>query len=206
MKTISIVDYGLGNIHSIQNAIELLGYKSKLVSSSKELFQATHLILPGVGAYPHAMKLLKENGLNKSILEFSKTGKPILGICLGMQLLFEESSEHGLTKGLNLLRGKVERFKPSEDYNIPQIQWNKLIKKDDCSTMLGINDKEYFYFVNSYYVNIESLENKYNIYYSSYANQNYLGLIEYENIIGVQFHPEKSGKSGLILLNNFIRK
>lgn len=206
MKTISIVDYGLGNIHSIQNAIELLGYKSKLVSSSKELFQATHLILPGVGAYPHAMKLLKENGLNESILEFSKTGKPILGICLGMQLLFEESSEHGLSKGLNLFRGKVERFKPSEDYSIPQIQWNKLVKKDNCAIMSGINDEEYFYFVNSYCVNIINLEEKYNICFSSYANQKYLGLIEYENIIGVQFHPEKSGKKGLTLLNNFINK
>ena len=206
MKTISIVNYGLGNIYSIQNAIDLLGYKSNLVSSPEELSQASHLILPGVGAYPYAMKLLKENGLNESILEFSKTGKPILGICLGMQLLFEESYEHGFSKGLNLLRGKVDRFKPCEGYSIPQIQWNELVKKDDCSIMSGIKDKEYFYFVNSYCIDISSLEKKYNICFSTYANQNYLGLIEHENIIGAQFHPEKSGKSGLTLLNNFIQK
>jgi imidazole glycerol-phosphate synthase subunit HisH len=206
MKTISIVNYGLGNIYSIQNAINLLSHKSNLVSSPDEISQASHLILPGVGAYPYAMKLLKENGLNESILEFSKTGKPILGICLGMQLLFEASYEHGYSKGLNLLRGKVDRFKPYEGYSIPQIQWNQLVKKDNCLIMSGIKDKEYFYFVNSYCVDISNLEKNYNIYFSNYANQNYLGLIEYENIIGAQFHPEKSGKSGLTLLKNFILK
>tara|TARA_B100000965_G_C19506896_1_gene720103 strand:- start:26 stop:643 length:618 start_codon:yes stop_codon:yes gene_type:complete len=205
MKTASIVDYGLGNIHSIQHAVYNLGYNSKLVSSSKDITQASHLILPGVGAFPYAMKLLRENELNESILEFSKTNKPILGICLGMQLLFEESTEHGFCAGLNLLQGKVDRFK-SKDYVIPQIQWNELVKKHDCAIMSGIKDKEYFYFVNSFCVDINSLKSDYNIYISRYANQDFLGLIEYENITGVQFHPEKSGKSGLILLKNFMAK
>ena len=204
MKTISIVDYGLGNIHSIQHAIDHLGFKSKLVSTPKEISQASHLILPGVGAFPYAMKLLKKNGLNESILEYSEAEKPILGICLGMQLLFEESTEHSLTKGLNLLSGKVNRYISCENYRIPQIQWNELVKKDDCLIMSGIKDKEYFYFVNSYCVNIESLKDSYNICISNYACQNFLGLIEYKNIMGVQFHPEKSGKNGLTLLKNFI--
>jgi imidazole glycerol-phosphate synthase subunit HisH len=204
MKTISIVDYGLGNIHSIRHAIDHLGFKSKLVSTPKEISQASHLILPGVGAFPYAMKLLKKDGLNESILEYSEAEKPILGICLGMQLLFEESTEHNLTKGLNLLSGKVNRYKSYENYSIPQIQWNELVKKDDCLIVSGIKDKEYFYFVNSYCINIESLKDSYNIYISNYAGQNFLGLIEYKNIMGVQFHPEKSGKNGLKLLKNFI--
>jgi len=206
MKTISIVNYGLGNIHSIQNAIDYLGYKSKLVATPKELSEATHLILPGVGAFPYAMKLLKENDLNESILEFAKTGKPILGICLGMQLLFEESSENGLSLGLNLLKGKVDRFKLTKGFSIPQIQWNMLIKKNDCTLMAGIPDKEYFYYVNSYCIDALSLEKNYNMYVSKYANQVFLGLIEHENIMGVQFHPEKSAKTGLLLMKNFIGK
>ncbi len=203
MKTISIVNYGLGNIHSIRHAIDHLGFKSKLVSSPQEISKASHLILPGVGAYPYAMKLLKENSLDESILEYSKAEKPILGICLGMQLLFEESTEHGLSQGLNLLNGKVNRYKFHKDYSIPQIQWNKLIKRDDCLIMSGIKDKEYFYFINSYCVNIASLKKSYNICVGKYAGENFLGLIEYKNIVGVQFHPEKSGKSGLMLLKNF---
>mgnify|MGYP001287064575 CR=1 FL=1 len=206
MKTISIVDYGLGNIHSIRHAIGHLGFESKLVSSSSEISNSSHLILPGVGAFPYAMKLLKENGLDKSILEYSKAEKPILGICLGMQLLFEQSTEHGLTQGLNLLSGKVDFFRPNKSYSVPQVQWNELIKKNDCSIMLGIKNREYFYYVNSYCVDIASLEKNYNIYISQYADQNFLGLIEYKNIMGVQFHPEKSGKSGLMLLKNFIDK
>tara|TARA_Y100000389_G_C17468010_1_gene527497 strand:- start:4128 stop:4748 length:621 start_codon:yes stop_codon:yes gene_type:complete len=206
MKTISIIDYGLGNIHSIQHAIGHLGYKSKLASTSREISQASHLILPGVGAYPHAMKLLKKDGLNESILEHSKNEKPILGICLGMQLLFEESTEHGFSHGLNLLKGKVNRYHPYKNYSIPQIQWNELVKKNDCSIMKNIKDREYFYFVNSYCVDIDSVKNCYNICISRYANQDFLSLIEYNNVIGVQFHPEKSGKNGLKLIENFIKK
>ena len=163
MKTISIVNYGLGNIHSIQNAINHLGFKSNLVSTPKEISQASHLVLPGVGAYPYAMKLLKENDLDKSILEYSNTEKPILGICLGMQLLFEESNEHGFSQGLHILNGKVKRYKFHEDYCIPQIQWNELVKQDDCLIMSGVQDREYFYFVNSYCVDIASLKNSYKI-------------------------------------------
>tara|TARA_B100000035_G_scaffold315477_1_gene336766 strand:- start:9782 stop:10402 length:621 start_codon:yes stop_codon:yes gene_type:complete len=206
MKTISIVNYGLGNIHSIRHAIKHLGFESKLVSSSSEISESSHLILPGVGAFPYAMKLLKESGLDKSILEYTKSEKPILGICLGMQLLFEQSTEHGSTQGLNLLQGKVDYFKYSKKYNVPQIQWNELVKKDDCSIMLGIKNKEYFYYVNSYCVDIASLQKNYNICISQYADQEFIGLIEYKNIMGVQFHPEKSGESGLMLMKNFIDK
>ena len=206
MKTISIINYGLGNIHSLQNAINYLGHRSKIVSTSVEISEASHLILPGVGAFPYAMKLLKENYLDDPIINFSKTGKPILGICLGLQLLFEKSTENGLCEGLNLLKGEVNRYKYYENFNIPQIQWNELIKRDDCSIMTGIKNKEYFYFANSYCVDVSSLDKKYNIYFSNYAKQNYLSLIEYENIFGVQFHPEKSGTNGLKLIKNFIEK
>jgi imidazole glycerol-phosphate synthase subunit HisH len=206
MKTISIVNYGLGNIHSIQHAINYLGFKSNLVSTPREINQASHLILPGVGAYPYAMKLLKENDLDKSILEYANAEKPILGICLGMQLLFEESNEHEFSRGLHILSGKVKRYKFHEDYCIPQIQWNELIKQDDCLIMSGVKDREYFYYVNSYCVDIASLRNSYRICTSKYSGQNFLGLVEHKNIIGVQFHPEKSGKSGLMLLKNFINK
>jgi glutamine amidotransferase len=177
-----------------------------MVSSAVEILEATHLILPGVGAFPYAMKLLRENGLNQSILEFSKNGRPILGICLGLQLLFEKSTENGLCEGLSLLKGRVDRYKQNKNFRIPQIQWNQLIKRDSCPIMTGIKNKEYFYFANSYCVDVTSLDKNYNIYISKYANQQYLSLIEYKNIIGVQFHPEKSGKSGLKLIGNFIKK
>ena len=206
MKTISIVNYGLGNIHSIQHAIDYLGFKSNLVSSPMEISKASHLILPGVGAFPYAMNLLKKNGLDHSILEYAESGKPILGICLGMQLLFEESTENGFSQGLCLLSGKVNRFKFHKDYCIPQIQWNELVKQNECLIMSEIRDRDYFYFVNSYCVDIASLKNSYKICISEYSGQNFLGLIEHKNIIGVQFHPEKSGKSGLLLLKNFIQK
>jgi len=206
MKTISIVNYGLGNIHSIQHAIDYLGFKSNLVSTPREINQASHLILPGVGAYPYAMKLLKENDLDRSILEYSDAEKPILGICLGMQLLFEESNENSFSQGLHILSGKVKRYKFNEDYCIPQIQWNELVKQDDCLIMSGVKDREYFYFVNSYCVDISSIKNSYKICISNYSGQNFLGLVEHKNITGVQFHPEKSGINGLMLLKNFIKK
>ena len=123
-----------------------------------------------------------------------------------MQLLFEESSENGLSLGLNLLKGKVDRFKLTKGFSIPQIQWNMLIKKNDCTLMAGIPDKEYFYYVNSYCIDSLSLEKNYKMYVSKYANQVFLGLIEHENIMGVQFHPEKSAKTGLLLMKNFIGK
>jgi imidazole glycerol-phosphate synthase subunit HisH len=205
MKTISIVNYGLGNIYSIQNAINFFGFESQIVQFPEDVERSTHLILPGVGAFPYAMKLLRENGLNESIKGHVKAGNPLLGICLGMQLLFEESNENGFSEGLQLLKGKSKRFNSIQDFPIPQVQWNQLIKKDNCNLMSGIKNKEYFYFVNSYCVGLDSIDNRYKVCTSKYANQEYVALVEYENIMGVQFHPEKSGESGLALINNFLR-
>jgi len=205
MKYVSIINYGLGNIYSIQNAVSSFGYKSILVNSPAEVQSSSHIILPGVGSFQHAMNELKKDGLDEAILEFIKAGKPILGICLGMQLLFDESEENDLSKGLGVLKGKVLKFPSVEGYTIPQIQWNKVNFNNSCSLMSGISKEEFFYFLHSYYVKPSDLGN-YAAGLSNYAGLDYVSLIESDNVTGVQFHPEKSAKAGLQLIENFTKR
>ncbi len=204
MKEISIVNYGLGNVYSIQNAILSFGYKVKIVNNAEEILNSSHLILPGVGAFNHAMGVLSDSNLDQAIKEYSKEGRYILGICLGMQLLFDQSSENNITSGLKLLSGNVEKFSKKNNYKIPQIQWNEMTIQNESKLMNGLSRKEFFYFLHSFYVDKETVDAR-NIGTTNYSEQEYVSLIEKDNVFGVQFHPEKSGQTGLNLLQNFIR-
>ncbi len=194
---IAVVDYGMGNLRSVQKAIEHLGYKCVVSSESSDIDSASHVILPGVGAFRDAMKNLKERNLIDVIIKNCVVKKkPLLGICLGMQVLFEESEEFGVHRGLGILKGRVIRFRTN--LKVPHMGWNsvKLIREEP----LIKNDDQFFYFVHSYYVvpsdnAIVSGTTDYDISFASYINS--------ENIFATQFHPEKSEKQGLQLLKNF---
>jgi len=194
---IVIIDYGLGNLGSVKNALDKLGVDSMVSKSVKDIEKATGLILPGVGSATEGMKNLRKSGLNKVILKQIKLKKPILGICLGMQLLFF-LSEEGNTECLNVIEGKVKKF--NNKLKVPQIGWNQ-VKQKPSKLFLSIKDKSYFYFVHSYYC--QASEEKI-IRGSTDYGINFTSVIEDKNIFGVQFHPEKSGENGLKLLKNFV--
>ena len=194
---IVIIDYGLGNLGSVKNALDKLGVDSMVSKSVKDIEKATGLVLPGVGSATEGMKNLRKSGLNKVILKQIKLKKPILGICLGMQLLFF-LSEEGNTECLNVIEGKVKKF--NNKLKVPQIGWNQ-VKQKPSKLFLGIKDKSYFYFVHSYYC--QASEEKI-IRGSTDYGINFTSVIEDKNIFGVQFHPEKSGENGLKLLKNFV--
>jgi len=193
---IVIIDYGLGNLGSVKNALDKLGVDSMVSKSVKDIEKATGLVLPGVGSATEGMKNLRKSGLNKVILKQIKLKKPILGICLGMQLLFF-LSEEGNTECLNVIEGKVKKF--NNKLKVPQIGWNQ-VKQKPSKLFLSIKDKSYFYFVHSYYC--QASEEKIIIGSTEYGI-NFTSAIEDKNIFGVQFHPEKSGENGLKLLKNF---
>ncbi len=197
---IAIVDYGMGNLRSVEKAIEVSGGKTRIVTSPAEVALADKLVLPGVGAIRPAMERLGELGLIDAIKAFTASGKPFLGICLGFQLLFESSTEGGSVQGLGLLPGTVERFPNS--VKVPQMGWNSLaIVHEGCPMFRGIADGAFVYFCHSYFVKpvdmkIRSAMTDYGL---SYASAVCAG-----NIWGVQFHPEKSQTVGLKILENFV--
>ncbi|MDO5707498.1 MAG: imidazole glycerol phosphate synthase subunit HisH [Andreesenia angusta] len=193
---IGIVDYGVGNLSSIENALNTLKYENKIVDSVEEILKCDGLILPGVGAYRDAIKSLKESGLLKSVLDFANSKKPILGICLGLQLLYEKSYEDGEYEGLGLLKGEVVKF--NDDLKVPHMGWNDLIIRRDDEIIKYIEEGEYVYFVHSYYIN--SMDDV--ISYSEYG-VNVPAVVGKENIYGMQFHPEKSGTTGMKILKAF---
>ncbi|MBE3568936.1 MAG: imidazole glycerol phosphate synthase subunit HisH [Bacillales bacterium] len=199
---IGIVDYGMGNLFSVSKALERLEAPYILSSKESDLAKTDGLILPGVGAFKDAMKRLRETGLVSFLQEYTKTGRPLLGICLGMQLLFEESEENGLEEGLGLLKGRVTRI-PSdngkETFKIPHMGWNKLIFHRASPITEGV-EEGYVYFVHSYYAS--SLE-KNTLIASADYNVPIPAIVAKGNICGMQFHPEKSGKTGMRLLKNF---
>ena len=208
MVNVSIVDFGLSNLNSVISACEKVGMKVAIVSNPKQILNSDALILPGVGAFGNAMKNLKKNGTDKSIIEFYKKGKQIFGICLGMQLLFDESVENGKFKGLGIIKGKVRKFDKKYDI-VPNIGWNKIsvmkknITKNEKST-LNISNNQFFYFVHSYYCEPNDKKN-------SSSNRNFgkftfCSSILHKNIEAYQFHPEKSGKNGLKIYNNIKKK
>ena len=209
MSEVIIVDFNLGNLHSVKKACEVCNIRARISSQKNDIEQADALILPGVGAFGEAMSNLKQLGLVKPIKDFVVSGRPLFGICIGLQLLFSESSEFGLTKGLNLINGKVEKisFENQEIYKnfrIPFIGWNK-IKYTNKSTLFdNINECEFFYFVHSYYA--KSISKTCLIASSKYGDQEVTAAIESDNIFATQFHPEKSGNSGLQIYKNWKSK
>jgi len=195
---IAIVDYGAGNIFSVKNALDYLGLENRLTSEKDEIKNADALILPGVGAFPSAMKMLGEAGLTEVIKE-EAAKKPLLGICLGMQMLFEKSYEFEEAEGLGLIKGKVDRI-IAPGYIIPHMGWNKLEKLNECPLLNGLGDDEYVYFVHSYqaFCDDSSIAA-----YSEYPDKVPALVMDGRFVYGAQFHPEKSGKTGLQILKNF---
>ncbi|APQ75606.1 imidazole glycerol phosphate synthase subunit HisH [Clostridium botulinum] len=195
---ISIVDYGMGNLKSVENALDFLGIKSVITSEREVILNSDGIILPGVGAFPDAINNIKREGIDKVLKEAVKKDKSLLGICLGMQLLFEESEEIKSCRGLGFLKGKIEKMKVN--LKIPHMGWNNLSFCKDSPILKGIKQRSYVYYVHSYYAKIEE-EGILNAY-SQYGIE-VPGIVSKNNIYGIQFHPEKSGDIGLKILSNF---
>lgn len=195
---ITIIDYGAGNLFSVQNALNFLGVENNISSKVEDIISADKLILPGVGAFPDAMKMLDESGFTDVIKEQAKL-KPLMGICLGMQMLFDKSYEFGETAGLGLIPGTVELMHPADDLVIPHIGWNALEKNEPCSLLDGVNEGDYVYFVHSFAAVTDS---KNVAAYCDYGMK-VPALVTSGKVYGCQFHPEKSGKTGLTILKNF---
>jgi len=200
MNALAIIDYGVGNLRSVEKAFAAMGCEAVVSGDEKVLRSAERLVLPGVGAFAACMKALSERGLDQVVRERVAAGTPLLGVCVGMQLLFEESDEFGSTSGLGLLRGRVRRFSP--DLVVPQVGWNRIEQVRTHPVFAEIADRSHFYFVHSYYC--EPLDNQVVMGQTEYGI-NYASVVAQENICGVQFHPEKSQESGLRLLRNFAR-
>lgn len=199
MKRIVIIDYGLGNLRSVQKGLEHVGASPIISGNPDEILTADGIILPGVGAFIDAMKCLVP--LKGTIEKFAESGKPMLGICLGQQVLMSSSEEGRLTDGLNLIQGRVLRF-PKSELKVPHMGWNNIRIKQDHPLFRGIPDGSFVYFVHSYYVDTTA-ENtlascEYGLEYSA-SVVNSKG-----NVMGTQFHPEKSGATGLKILKNFV--
>ncbi|HOO06430.1 MAG: imidazole glycerol phosphate synthase subunit HisH [Ruminococcus sp.] len=195
---IAIIDYGAGNIFSVKNALDYLGLESALVKDEKSVREADEIILPGVGAFPAAMEMLEKSGLVPVIREESKK-KPFLGICLGMQVIFEKGYEFGECDGLGLIPGSVRKME-EPGLIIPHMGWNKLEKLNDCPLLENIGDEEFVYFVHSYKA---ETEDKFIAAFSQYGGRVPALVWDGNFVYGAQFHPEKSGETGLKILRSF---
>jgi len=200
---IGIVDYNMGNLASVKNAFSLLGEKVAVESDPDKLGQYDKLILPGVGAYGDAMEHLKVNGMDDAVKSYASSGKYMLGICLGMQLLFDSSEEFGSHEGLGLISGKVIAFdksKFSHELKVPHMGWNRMFTKDH-PLFRDMDQEHYLYFVHSYHVQCMNEENS--IGETEYGYR-FTSSVQEGNVLGIQPHPEKSHKNGLAILKNFI--
>ena len=198
---IAVIDYGLGNLRSVSKALESIGAEVEVTNDSEKIARAKAIVLPGVGAFQRGMENIKRLDILPSILQSIKDGKPFLGICLGLQLLFSESQEHGLHKGMDIIKGRVKRFEPG--IKIPHMGWNQIKitnSKSQTKVFKGILDRSYFYFVHTYYVEPKDKETIVAI--TEYGND-FASIINKDNVWGVQFHPEKSAEIGLKFLENF---
>lgn len=200
---IVIIDYGMGNLKSVKNALNFLGLENKISSEVEDIKNADALILPGVGAFPDAMDNIEKLSLDEIIKEEVSKNKPLLGICLGMQLLFEKGLEGVEKKGLGLLKGTVIKMEENKEQNIkiPHIGWNNLIynKKDELFN--SIDEGKFVYYVHSYFA--QNYNDDDLVAYSEYGSNKIPGVVRHNNVIGAQFHPEKSGTVGLAILKNF---
>lgn len=197
---ISILDYGAGNLRSVVNALRYIGAEAEITGDADRLMHAQAAILPGVGSFGDAAESLKKSGLWQPALDYIAGGRPFLGICLGMQLLFEESEESPGVRGLGVFPGKIRRIPDGEGLKIPHIGWNSLSLVQKDGLMTGISEESYVYFVHSYYLNsprreIVSAQTRYGVAIDA--------SVQSGNVFGAQFHPEKSGKIGLQMLENF---
>lgn len=203
---IAVIDYGVGNLFSLLSSLNYVGLDTKLTNNIEDIKNAKGIILPGVGAFRDAIGNLEKYGLKEILINEAKNGKPFLGICLGMQMLFEKSYEYGEYEGLGLINGTVEEIKKyipeNSDLKIPHMGWNSLIINDsfkDDKILKDVNDNEYVYYVHSYFAKTDM---KNIVAYSEYGTK-IPGIVKNENVYGMQFHPEKSGDTGLKLLKNW---
>lgn len=200
----AIIDYGMGNLLSVQRAFEKCGSDAVIIDNPLELREAEHIVLPGVGAFPDAMENLKKNGwteeLERAVIEKET---PLLGICLGMQLLADKSYEVRECQGLGYIPGEIVRFVPETgNERIPHVGWNDIIKKQEQPILDGIEDGTNFYFVHSYHFNAKRPENAVTV--TPYCGE-FVSVVIRDNIVGTQFHPEKSQKAGFKLIKNFLK-
>lgn len=196
---IAIIDYGVGNLRSVQKAFEYVGYSAIVTNKPNEIIKASHVVLPGVGAFGDAMESLERTDMIDTIFKVIKQGKPFLGICLGMQLLFDRSFEGGIHTGLQLIPGEIKKIPEQPGLKIPHMGWNELIYRQN-PLFEGLDDKPYVYFVHSYY--LETQNTQYVIGTVNYGNEIQVA-VNRDNILGLQFHPEKSGSIGLQIIKNF---
>ncbi|MFD0050160.1 imidazole glycerol phosphate synthase subunit HisH [Actinomycetes bacterium NPDC127524] len=201
---IGIVDYGMGNLFSVSKALERLGADSFISDDPKQLSKSSGIILPGVGSFKDAMSLLNEQKLTGFLQEYADRGGWLLGICLGMQLLFESSEENGNTKGLSLLPGDVIRFHGTDSdgasYKVPHMGWNQLAFRGESPILAGLKE-DYVYFVHSYYVRTKDAEV---VKASAKYDVDVPAVVGKGNVFGMQFHPEKSGDMGMSLLKSYL--
>ena len=203
---IAVIDYGVGNLFSLLSSLNYVGLDTKLTYNIEEIKNAKGIILPGVGAFRDAIGNLEKYGLKETLINEAKKGKPFLGICLGMQMLFEKSYEYGEYEGLGLINGTVEEIKKyipeNSDLKIPHMGWNSLAINDgfkDDKILKDVDNNEYVYYVHSYFAKTDM---KNIVAYSEYGTK-IPGIVKNENVYGMQFHPEKSGDTGLKLLKNW---
>lgn len=199
---IAVVDYGMGNLRSVMNALADLGAAAELITDPARLDQFERVVLPGVGAFAQAISTLNESGMSAALDHFRASGRPILGVCLGMQLMCSESEEDGLHKGLNWIPARVVSFQRDRNHKVPHMGWNALHLTRDDALFDGIEEGSDVYFVHSYYVKAESESN---VLASTDYGVQFASIIGRDNLYGMQFHPEKSQNIGLKLLTNFLR-
>jgi glutamine amidotransferase len=199
---IVIIDYGMGNLRNVERGFEKIGFEAKVTRNKREIQRASAIVLPGVGAFKDCMMNLEKYGLVELILQSIEKGKPYLGICLGLQILFSESEEFGSHKGLDLIRGRVVKFKPDPEHKVPHMGWNTVEIEREAPMLQGIVSGDFFYFVHSYYVLPEETE-----WIATLTNYGrlFVSSIWKENLFATQFHPEKSQDKGLRILENFVR-
>ncbi len=198
---IAIIDYGVGNLFSLQSSFKFIGEEAVVTQDKKVIDKAERIILPGVGAFGDAIEKLNNSGMAEVLLKEVRKGKPVMGICLGMQLLFDESYEFGVHKGLGLIQGKIVPFEGRIDKNlrIPQIGWNSLKLYNNSPIFKELSDNDYVYFVHSYFAECD----KKNVIATSDYGIEFTAAVQKDNVFGCQFHPEKSGEIGLKILKGF---
>lgn len=199
MTSVAIIDYGVGNLRSVEKAFSAVGVDAVITGDRERLLSAERLVLPGVGAFGTCMSEFERHGLKELVIDRVEHGTPLLGICVGMQMLFEESAEFGKTKGLGLLKGQVNRF-DAGNLVVPHVGWNQVGKTSTSPLLNDVSENSFFYFVHSYYCEPADKdaivgETEYGVTFAS--------VVAKKNIYGVQFHPEKSQNAGLQLLKNF---
>ena len=207
MKYVSVINMEINNLRSVVGALNHSGFEAIITKNEDKIMNSSALILPGVGSFPVGMKNLKRNNLDTIIKNFFNNGKPILAICIGFQMLFSYGQEFGSTKGLNILNGKVKSLKGLKtDKIIPNLGWQSLnYKKNNANYLFKkLDAKPSVYFIHSYYA--EVAEKKYVTSSINFGGKQIATSIQYKNLYGVQFHPEKSGKNGIKIIKNFLNK